>query len=115
MAEKNTPDPPKLANEDRQDIARQVADEIHLLQSVEKDVRHAMEICAGADTRERTPPMTLAELARRFSGKPDARGDKWKPTLERHGLKRVRGRARLYTIALDGLDKATRRRMLGQK
>ena len=60
---------------------------------------------------ERSRQMKLAELARRYLDNPKARGNDTRDLLEAHDLMLVKGRKNMYTISLEGLDLATRKRM----
>jgi hypothetical protein len=57
----------------------------------------------------RSRPMTLSEIARRYTENPRAKGSKYKGKFEEYELKPVT--ARTYTIRLDLLDSAFRKRM----
>jgi hypothetical protein len=59
----------------------------------------------------RSDAMSLERLCRLFMNRKNVRADKIKPILEQYDLHRVHPKKNLWTIRLEGLDKATRERL----
>lgn len=83
-------------------------------------VKHVAEQTASTSAKAqaatadnaRCVPMKLSELCRRYMDDQDARSDKVKPALERHGLRQESERGNRWTVCVDNLDHGTRDRMM---
>lgn len=75
------------------------------------DVARKVKLSLPPSAEVRSNPMTLAQLCRRYMNKENVRADKIKPILEQYDLHREHPNKNLWTVRLDGLEKATRERL----